>query len=447
MKRSLSLLLAAAMFLSIALAAGGCSSNSTQATTNPSTTETGSGTSAGTTNGKSVDLMKVVLAAERPTNPDIPSDKVREAFNRFAAALAKASAENKGNVMISPASVLFALAMTLNGANGETRTAMLQTLANQGITVDLINQASCDWMTLLAKSSEKTSVSIANSIWFDQAFVPDKPFLQVNADFYGAAARKFDFRDPATVGVINAWVKEATKGKIDQIIDQIRADAVMYLINAVYFKSDWLTPFDKNDTHPQIFHAPDSDLQTDFLHRTGKMSWFAGSDATGVTLPYENGQFAFFALLPDGSTTPREWLAKQNEQTLFATIAGMMAQKSNVTVDLAMPKFESRYEDSLKDELSRLGMEIAFAPDRADFSLMNESHEKNLYIGDVKHKTFIRVDEKGTEAAAVTSVEIRTTALPQSDKQLTLDKPFLYGIMDLKTGMPLFVGIMEKPAV
>ena len=132
--------------------------------------------------------------------------------------------------------------------------------------------------------------------------------------------------------------------------------------------------------------------------------------------------------------------------TLFQNISGMMAQKANFTVSLAMPKFESRYEDSLLNELNRLGMGIAFDPGRADFSQMNESHEKNLFISEVKHKTFVRVDEKGTEASAVTSVEIRTTSMPSSDKQLTLDRPFLYGIMDLKTGLPLFVGIMENPA-
>jgi serine protease inhibitor len=117
-----------------------------------------------------------------------------------------------------------------------------------------------------------------------------------------------------------------------------------------------------------------------------------------------------------------------------------------VSVDLALPKFESSYEDSLVDDLSNLGMAIAFDPARADFSQMNDSHEKNLYIGEVKHKTFVRVDEKGTEAAAVTSVEMRVTSLPMSDKQIVFDRPFIYGILDVKTGVPLFVGILDNPA-
>lgn len=460
MKRLFSLMLALVLLLSTILAAG-CASPSTSPTSGPATSPP-SGTTNGSANGssgasngttgptaakKAADLMLAVRAAERPANPGLPATGVRQGFNRFAAALLKASAGSKGNVMVSPASVYLALAMALNGADGETRAAMVKVLAGQGITVEQINQASRDWTSLLSKTGEKTSVSIANSIWFDQTFAPYKPFLQANADYYGASARKLDFRDPATVGIINDWVKEATRGKIDKIVDQIRPDVMMYFINAIHFKSDWLNPFDKGSTRKRTFRAPDGDLETDFMHRIGKMGWFAGLGATGITLPYENGQFAYFAMLPDGTATPREWLAKQDETALFESIAGLMAQKSDFSVDLAMPKFESRYEDSLVEELSRMGLEIAFTADRADFSQMNESRRKELYIGDVRHKTFVRVDEKGTEAAAVTSIEMRVTSMPQVDKQLTLDKPFLYGIMDLKTGMPLFVGIMEKPAV
>lgn len=446
MKSQLKLLVTLLLILS--LLAGGCATNGTTHTAG-TTTNGSSATSpatTGTVQKNAVDLMSAVHAAERPATPAVPDEAIRKAVNRFSAALFKASADKKGNVMVSPASVYLALAMTLNGADGETKAAMLKVLADQGLTVDMINQASRDWMTLLAKSGSKTTVSIANSIWFDQEFAPYKPFLQANADYYAAGARKLDFKNKASVDIINGWVKEATKGTIDKIVDEIRPDVVLYLINAIYFKSDWLTPFEKSDTHNRTFNTPGGAIETPFLKRTGKMSYFSGNNATGVALPYDDGQFAYFALLPDGQTTPREWLAKQEPATLFANIVGMMSQKSNFTVDLAMPKFESRYEDSLLDELTGLGMGIAFDPGKADFSQMNESHTKDLYIGEVKHKTYVRVDEKGTEAAAVTSVEMRVTSLPMSDKQLTFDRPFLYGIMDLKTGLPLFVGIMENPS-
>ena len=394
---------------------------------------------------EAADLMADIHAPEQPASTTPPDEAISKEINRFSAELLKASAANEGNVMISPASVYLALAMTLNGTDGETKAAMLKVLADEGLTADMINKASRDWMTLLTKTGSKTTLTIANSIWFDENFTPYKPFLQSNADFFAADARKLEFQDKDTPQIINNWVKDATNGTIDKIVESIDQDVVMYLINAIYFKSDWQTPFEKNHTRDRTFNTPNGAVKTAFLHRIGQMTYLSDNEATGIALPYDDGQFAYFALLPDGQTTPRQWLAKQDQASLFDNIAGVMSQKANSTVELAMPKFEARYEDSLLNELTQLGMGIAFDPNRADFSQMNEQHTKDLYISEVMHKTFIRVDEKGTEAAAVTSVVEEKSCMPISDKQLILDKPFLYGIMDLKTGMPLFVGIMENP--
>jgi serine protease inhibitor len=370
-----------------------------------------------------------------------------KAINRFSAALLELSAgNNKGNLMISPASVHLALAMAANGAEGETKAAMLEVLAGRGLSIDRLNKASRDWAALLSRTGEKTTLGIANSIWFDKGYSPSRSFLQRNRDFFGAEARSLDFRDKSAPGIINGWVKKATRGTIEKIIESIRGDEVMFLVNAVYFKSDWQVPFEKNETRKQVFHAPGKDVEVEFMHRTGRMTLMPGNGATGVALPYDDGQFAFFALLPDGPASPREWLAKQDQASLFGEIAGMMAQKAGFTVELALPKFESSFEDTLEDELARLGMGIAFDPGRADFSGMSERHTKDLFIGTVRHKTFVRVDEKGTEAAAVTSVGMRLTSLPLVDRQLVFDRPFVYGIMDLKAGIPLFAGIMENPA-
>jgi serpin B len=177
------------------------------------------------------------------------------------------------------------------------------------------------------------------------------------------------------------------------------------------------------------------------------MNFLSGLGATGVALPYdEDGRFAFFALLPDGRSAPREWLSKQDPSVLFERIAGMMARKPGLEVQLALPKFESRYEETLEDELAKLGIGVAFDPARADFSGMSANRTKDLFIGTVRHKTFVRVDEKGTEAAAVTSVGMRMTSVPAVERKISFDRPFLYGIMDMKAGIPLFVGILETPA-
>ncbi|MFY9140842.1 MAG: serpin family protein [Thermacetogeniaceae bacterium] len=389
--------------------------------------------------------MADIKPSQQPTSPAQIDEAIKKESNAFAVDLFKKSAENKGNIMISPASVYLALAMTLNGADGETKTAMLDVLADQGLTVDMINNACRSWIALLEKTDSKTKLEIANSIWFDQDFTPYKPFLQKNADYFAADVNKLDFNDRNTPKIINNWVKEATHNTIDKIVDSIDPDVVIYLINAVYFKSDWQTKFNKNNTRDRTFNTPDGTIETPFMHRLDRMTYFSINKATGIALPYADQKFAYFALLPDKEMTPRKWLAEQ-DQSLFNDLARLMAKKPKYTVQLAMPKFEAHYEDSLLNELTELGMGIAFDPYQADFSQMNEQHTKDLYISEVKHKTFIRVDEKGTEASAATSVEVRVTSAPQFDKELTLDRPFLYGIMDLQTGMPLFVGIMENPA-
>jgi serpin B len=405
------------------------------------------GCTAAKVSGQATDLMTDIPATEQRAGSSLPDEAARQVINHFSAALFQASADNKGNVMISPASVYLALAMTLNGADGETKAAFLQVLAEQELTVELINEACRDWLSTLNKTGGKTKLAIANSIWYDQNFMPYKPFLQTNANYYAAGVRKLDFKDKGAPEIINNWVKEATEGTIDEIVEFINPDVVMYLINAIYFKSDWQTPFDRNETRNQTFTTPEGVTETPFLHQTARMDYFTGPEASGVVLPYDDGQFAYFALLPDGQMTPREWLARQDSSSLLDNLAGMMAQKADFTIELSMPKFESRYEDSLLNELTRLGLGIAFDPNRADFSQMNEEHTRDLFISEVKHKTFVRVDEKGTEAAAVTSVEVAMTAVPLPDKQLTFDRPFIYGIMDLNTGTSLFLGIMENPTI
>ncbi|HHY41151.1 MAG TPA: serine proteinase inhibitor [Syntrophaceticus sp.] len=395
--------------------------------------------------GGAADLMADIKPSQHPNSPAQIDKTIKKEINAFSADLFKKSAEKEGNIMISPASVYLALAMALNGADGETKTAMLDVLADQGLTVDMINNACRSWIALLEKTDSKTKLKIANSIWFDQEFTPYKPFLQKNADYFAADVKRLNFKDRNTPNIINNWVKEATHNTIDKIVDSIDPDVVIYLINAVYFKSDWQKEFNKNNTRDRTFNTPDGTIKTPFMHRLDRMTYFSINKATGIALPYADQKFAYFALLPDKEMTPREWLAEQ-DQSLFDDLARLMAKKPKFTVQLAMPKFEAHYEDSLLNELTEMGMGIAFDPDQADFSQMNEQHTKDLYISEVKHKTYISVDEKGTEASAATSVEVRVTSTHQFDKELILDRPFIYGVMDLQTGMPLFVGIMENPA-
>ena len=421
-------------------------SQNTTSSASPATSGTTKSDASDPSQPAAVDLMANIQAAKWSDATDKPDPFVLKSFNRFSVALLQESIKQKktGNVMISPVSVFLALAMTLNGADGETRDAMLNVLADDGITVDMVNAASRAWISRLTKTGEKTALSIANSIWFRDGFQPYQPFLQANADFYRASARQLDFADQASADIINDWVDQETHGLIEKIIEKISPTTVMFLINTIYFKSDWQTPFEKAETRKKTFNSPSGPVDAEFMHRIAPMSYFSGDGVVGVMLPYDNGQFAYFAMLPEDSVTPREWLAAQDKAALFEKISRLMAQKANFTVQLMLPKYEAEYEDSLVDDLSTLGMDIAFGG-AADFSRLNAQRAKGLYISEVKHKTFIKVDEKGTEAAAATSVAI-DESLPASDIQLTFDQPFIYGIMDWETGTPLFVGILENPA-
>lgn len=394
--------------------------------------------------GSAVDLMAGIAAADWSGYAFAPETSQLQAVQRFSAAFFQRAANQPGNLMVSPASVFLALAMTVNGAEGATRAAMLEALTQQGMTVEAVNAFSRGWIASLDRAGEAATVSISNGIWFDQDFAPEQAFLQTNADFYRAAARKLDFTDPSAVTTINRWVSEATRGKIEQIVDKIDDNVVMYLINAIYFLADWQTQFDANDTRDQVFRAPTGEVTVPFMHRTGDMTYFNGLSSEGVALPYADGAFVFFALLPNGALTPRDWLAAQDPATLCGDLSQLVATPST-GLELSLPKFESRYEDSLKDELSDLGMGLAFAPGEADFAGMTANKDLELYINEVRHKTFVRVDEKGTEAAAVTSVEVGLTSMPVSERQLVFDRPFVYGILDTATGLPLFVGILEHP--
>jgi serine protease inhibitor len=386
------------------------------------------------------DLMAGVEAAEWPDSPATPDEQFTGSMTRFSWELLQKSMDNPGNILISPASVYLALAMTLNGADTTTREAMLATLSAEDLTVAEIDAACRDWITLLCKEEPETVLQIANSIWYRDGFNPDPAFVQANADFFAAGAKMLDFNKPEAVDIINNWVKTATRGKIEKMLEEIGPAVVMYLINTLYFKADWKTPFIKNYSAQGTFRAPDGDLAALFMHGTDDRLFLALQDCTGILLPYTDSQFAFFAILP-----PEGMDARQLVKTKDARFLGdILASATTQSVKLTLPAFKTSYSDSLINELESMGMGIAFNGG-ADFSLMNAEHSKNLFISEIKHKTFIDLNEKGTEAAAATLVEISKTGLPQEDVVLTFDRPFLYGILDQLTGQPVFIGILEKP--
>ncbi|AYL99626.1 serpin family protein [Mucilaginibacter celer] len=360
--------------------------------------------------------------------------------NAFTLKLFKANAsetDNDKNLMLSPLSVSFALGMTSNGAAGQTLTDINSTLGFDGFTQDEVNSYHHNLITNLPQLDPNTSLKIANSIWYANDFTPLPAFLKTNTDFYNAEVKALDFKNKtASANTINKWVSQQTNNKIPKIINEIPDNVKMYLINAIYFKSAWKTRFDAAKTYKAPFKLADnSTVQADFM--TTKLDFNNAYDnGTNVMeLPYSNSKYSMVLIMPDEDV--KSYAATLNQTKWDLLMGKLAANKADVTI----PKFKFSYEITLNDILKSMGMGIAFS-DLADFTRINAAG--GLSITEVKHKTYIDVNEEGTEAAAVTSVGVGVTSAGPTN---FFNKPFIFAIREMKTGLILFVGIVNNPTL
>ena len=358
----------------------------------------------------------------------------------LAVKLFKACAdENKNqNMLISPLSIQLALAMTANGANGQTKDEMEKLLGGD-IPLEELNEYLYTYVESLP-SEDKAKLEIANSIWFrDDAerLTVEKAFLQTNADYYGAQAYKEPF-DLQTVKNINDWVDKHTDGMIEKIIDELEPDDIMHLINAIAFDAQWETPYEKFNVENGPFTSISGEERTVKMMHSTEHKYIETDNATGVIKNYKGGKYSFAALLPNEGVELYDYIDSLTGEGLKAALDG--AQRE--TVITAIPKFSYEYGMFIDNILADLGMPTAFNDDKADFSKMGSSTEGNIYIGYVLHKTFISVDEHGTKAAAITDVATKDTAAmpPEDEKYVILDRPFVYMIVDNETNLPIFIG-------
>ena len=386
------------------------------------------------------DLMVGIRAAEKPPNPSEPDRAFVDSVGGFTWAMFREAAKESGNVVISPASVYLALAMTLNGAGGTTRAAILKALVADKLSVDTVNAAGRDWTALMMATSSRTKLKIGNSIWYNKGFDVDSVFLQVNADFHAAALRQLDFGDSGSAKVINDWVSQATDGKIVAIMDRTEPGDSMYLINAVYFESQWQNQFISTLTSSGSFFLGTNTISVKYMNREDDMTVLSDAGIKGVLLPFSDKRFAFVAVLPPDGRTVREAFGYMD----MAAFQQLLKSGSTARRSLYLPKFKIEYETSLVDLLTRLGMGVAFSSG-ADFSLMARDRSKGLMITGVRHKVFFKADENGVQAAATTGVSM-AGIVREGDNKLVFNRPFLYGIIDTITGLPLFLGIMDNPA-
>ena len=351
------------------------------------------------------------------------------------------------NLMISPLSVSYALGMTYNGAAGTTLEAFNDVLHLGELTSVEVNESYQDLMDQMLNLDDKVEFSIANSIWYRLGFQVLSEFINTNKDYFDAEVKEVDFSDPQTVEVINQWIEDKTNDKIKDMLDFIPGDAVMYLINAIYFNAQWKYEFEKGDTYQGDFNLEGgTKYQTEFMRVSGNFQYTTNEDFTAVELPYGDSTFSMVVMLP----SPRSGVMLPSPgDEILDLVAKLDIDKwdswfensryTGVQVDL--PKFKYEFKKLLNDPLINLGLGVAFSGE-ANFTRITPPG--GIYISRVIHQTFIDVQEEGTEAAAATIVEFRETS-SSSPINFKVDKPFLYLIKENSTGVIVFIGKVGKP--
>jgi len=377
-----------------------------------------------------------------PRDLSAGEQQVLKAGNQFSIALFRqlAKAQPGKNVFVSPLSASMALGMTMNGAHGTTLDAMRSTLGFDTADLQQINAGYKGLIGLLRGLDPSTTFQLANSIWYRNGFPVRQSFLDAVKDPFGAEVRGLDFSDPGSLSVINGWVNTNTQGKIPSILDAISPNDEMYLINAIYFKASWRTRFDPALTRPGSFQTSSGATQTvSMMHRDpmpGVLNKvFSFPHLYTAELGYGNDAFGMTILLPERGLSI-DSVAAALTTAQWNDIVAMLDGSMGIVLGVTLPKFSVTYDRTLNDDLTALGMGVAFGG-AADFSALSSSP---VFISSVKQKAFVDVNESGTEAAAVTNVALAASTPPSLD----VDRPFIFVIRDRLSGTILFMGKMNS---
>jgi serpin B len=346
------------------------------------------------------------------------------------------------NIFMSPLSASMALGMTMNGAEGTTFEEMRSALGFGPRTYDELNSAYKSLIALLRGLDPGVEFKIANAIYYDLADLAaavEPAFLAQSHDYFDAEVKGLDFRAPSTVDTVNAWASANTNGKIPRIIDRIEEQIVMLLMNAIYFKGDWRAAFKTSETSSQPFRSLRGvDVPVSMMHRKGGFRQGRTSNATVAELPYGGDAFVMTILLPDENVDVNAFVSALTPAAWQQATANL----HDAEVDIYLPKFKLAWEDTLNDELKRLGMRQAFIPDGAQFTRISRTMGNQLYVDFVKQKAYVDVNEEGTEAAAVTVVGVGVTSAPVP---VRIDRPFVFAIRERLSGTVLFLGKIVEP--
>jgi serine protease inhibitor len=365
--------------------------------------------------------------------------RIIDAANDFAFDVVRKATEqlpSDSNAFLSPLSASMALAMALNGANGETLDSMKAVLGLSGLTEAEVNQGYQDLIALLRGLDSRTEMLVANSMWGNQGFPLAAEFTDKGRTFFDAELQTLDFASPEALSTINDWVSDATNDRIPRLLDHI-GDEVLFLVNAIYFKGKWRKTFDRGNTENGPFHGADGRVRTaPLMHQTTTLRYHETDGYQAVDLLYGNGAFAMTVLLPREGRQPTELLAELDPAAWTALTESFVEQELSLT----FPRFRLEYARKLAADLATLGMGIAFDRNRADFSRIPAIPTEQLYLTRVDQKTFVEVNEEGTEAAAATAVGVAPISAPP---EVRVDRPFVFAIRERLSGTLLFLGVMN----
>ena len=387
----------------------------------------------------------------------VQDEALDEAMGDFGLELLRQVRTEGENTLLSPLSVMYCLAMCANGAAGDTLHEFEYLLVGDGTLEDLngncrslletyrtLEDGAPEAAELCGITPGESTLHIANSLWLDSRAQVEDAFLGRCTETYEAGIFAADFTQDGTRRELNRWIKDHTGGHIQEAQKKLDPETVLALVNAVYFQGKWAEPFDPDNTWSgQTFYLEGGETaQTDLMSSGGRTDLFIGTEREqGVLLPYRDGRLAFFALLPNQGLSLAEYLDGLTGESLCSLISG--AEERHFL--LRLPKFTAYWQGSLTEPLQAAGLELAFMPERADFSPMGTAENgAPLYLSAVEHGAGIDVDEQGTRAFSFTfgAMSGGGAALPE---ELFFDRPFIYGIVDLKRGVPLFLGTFERP--
>ena len=394
-------------------------------------------------------FLLLLFGCEKETNPakhepktiqlTEKSQQVIQQSNKFGIDVFKATSQaEEGNLMLSPLSASTALTMLLNGCDGETYSQVHQMLGYEGLTIDEINDSYQNLVKQLLEVDNDVQLALANAVWYRQDFTVKPPFLNTMDSSFAAHVEKLDFSLPSALTKINGWASENTNGKIPKVMDEISSDAVMFLLNALYFKGTWTQQFDKDQTSMKPFY-PDNSSQMSVSTISGKIpsKTYSTNDFKAIELTYGRTNFSMVIIVPVNNLPAL--LETFDIDDWHILTAAFDENPDTYENEVYLPKFKFSYEKVLNDQLKSLGMVDAFDAVLADLSGISDN---DIFVSFVKQNTFVDVNEEGTEAAAVTTIGIVETSMPMP---FEVNKSFVFAIRERTTNTLLFLGKVVNP--